>query len=105
MSEELKPESAPFVRALDDSGKVRDDERPVIGELYDAEIRGQRRERVVADFGMRRGHDGEKRRLARIRLADQPDVRDELELELQRAYLAVFAGLILARRLMRRRRE
>src|SRR5690349_13303920 len=53
-----------------------------------------------------RGRDhGEERRLAGVRLANQPDVGDELELELQRPRLSVFAWLVLPRRLMRRRRE
>src|SRR6185312_3715070 len=44
---------------------------------------------------------GKERGLARVRLADEADVGDELELELERAGFAVFARLIFARRLMR----
>ena len=100
--QELQPEPLPFVRAFDDARDVGDDERAVVAELHDAEVGRERRERIVGDLGPRGGDDRQQRRLAGVRLADEPDVGDELELELERARLAVLARLILARRLMRR---
>ena len=74
-------------------------------QLHDAEVGRQRRERIVRDLGTRGRDHRQQRRLAGVRLADEPDVGDELELELQRALLAFLARLPFARRLMRGRGE
>ena len=100
-----KPEPAPLVRAFDDSGNVGDDEGSVRRELHDAEVGAERRERVVADLGTRGRDHRQQRRLPGVRLPDEADVGDELELELQRARFAVLARLVLSRRLVRRRGE
>ena len=105
VAQELEAEPLALVRAFDDAGNVGDDERAVVAELHDAEVRRERRERIVGDLGTRRGDHREQRALAGVGLPDEADVGDELELELERATLAFLAGLPLARRLVRSRRE
>src|SRR5512143_941097 len=96
--QELQAESATFVRSLDDAGQVGDAERAIRRELNDAKVGTERGERIVADLGLRRGDDRQQRRFSRVGLADQTDVGDELELELERASLAIFTRLKLSRR-------
>ena len=71
----------------------------------DAQVRDQRRERVVGDLGARRGDAGDQRRLADVGEAEQADVGEQLELEADGALLAGRARLGLARRPVGRRRE
>ena len=52
-------------------------------EPHDAEIRRQRRERVVGDLRPRRGDARDQRRLAGVGEADQADVGEQLQLEPQ----------------------
>src|SRR5207248_3208694 len=60
---------------------------------------------IVRDLRPRCRDDRQKRRLPRVRLSDEPDIGDELELELQRPPLSVLARLVLTWRLVRRRHE
>ena len=57
VTQELKSEALPFMRAFDDSGNVRNYESAMIGELHYAEVWRERRERVIRDFGSSRGDD------------------------------------------------
>jgi hypothetical protein len=57
VAQEAVAESRARVRALDQAGDVRDDERAEVAEVYDAEVRLQRGERVVRDLRLR-GRDG-----------------------------------------------
>ena len=52
--EELRAQAVSLVRAFDQARDVGHDERPVIAQLHDAEVRRQRRERVVGDLRPRR---------------------------------------------------
>ena len=97
MAQEPRAEAVPGVRALDQPGDVRDDERPISREADDAEIRRQRRERVVGDLRPRRRDARDHRRLAGVRIADEPDVRQQLEVEPQVLLFAGQPGLELAR--------
>ena len=56
-----------LVRAFDQPGDVRDHEAAVVAELNDAEIRRERRERVVGDLRPRRGDARDQRGLAGVR--------------------------------------
>src|SRR5262249_22159288 len=94
VTEELKAQPTSFVRALDDAREIGDDERAVVAQLNDAEIGAQRSEGIVADLRAGGGDYREQRRFARVRLSHESDVGDELELELERARLAVFPRLI-----------
>ena len=103
--QELQAEPLPLVRPFDDAGDVRHDEGAAVAQLHYAEIRRERRKGVVADLRRGSADDGEQRGLAGVRLAHEPDVRDELELELERDGLSLFSGLPLARTAVHRRGE
>ena len=60
----------------------------LVAEVHDAEVRLERRERVVGDLRRRGGDRGEQRRLAGVRQPDQADVGDQPELEPDPALLA-----------------
>src|SRR5687767_2329986 len=77
---------------LDEAGNVGDDE----GLLIDAdhtEIRDQRCERVVGDFGPGGADHGDQRGFSRVRQTDQTDVGDQLELDEQRTLFPGFSRL------------
>ena len=61
-------------RALDDAGNVRHDEAHALVDVHDAEVGVEGGEVIVGDLGACLGYDGEKRRLADVREADQADV-------------------------------
>src|SRR5690349_15898320 len=77
----------------------------MVGQLDDAQIRLKGRERVVGDFGTGSGNHRKESRFPGIRLADETDVRDQLELHLDGSDDSFFARLPLARRLMGSGRE
>ena len=77
----------------------------VVLPAHDTEVRLQRRERIVGDLGLGRAHDGDQRRLPRVREADERGVGQQLELQLEPALLAVLALLREARRPARVRQE
>jgi hypothetical protein len=54
-----------------------------------AEVRIQRGERIVGDLRRCRRHGANEGRLAGVREAEQADVREQLELQLQQALLAL----------------
>jgi hypothetical protein len=85
---------------LDDPGDIRHHHRAPFGQLDDAEVRLEGGERVVGDLGSRRRHRGEQRALAGVGLADESDIGDQLELELDATLDAGPAGLVLARHLV-----
>ena len=105
MLEKAEPESFARVRAFDDAGDVGDHKGAMVRESDDAEVWLQRRERIVSDLGAGGRDHREQRALAGVRLAEQPDVGDELEDELEAPLLACFSRLPFARRLVCRSRE
>ena len=58
-----------------------------------AEVRVLGRERVVGDLGLRAADPRQQGRLAGVRQADQADVGDDLQLQVDRPLLAGLAGL------------
>ena len=72
---------------------------------HDAEVRDERRERVVGDLRARARDRADERALADVGEAEQADVGHHLELEPQVLLLPGFAGLGAARRAVVRRRE
>ena len=90
--EEVVAEAGAAARALDQPGDVGDHELAVVG-LERAEHRLERRERIGRDLRLRARDPGEQRRLARVREPDEPDVGEQLELELDRALLPRQAAL------------
>jgi len=99
------PEAVSFVRAFDQPGHVGDDEAAIVAEAHHAQIRRQRRERIVGDFGTGRGNAGDQRRLAGVWKTHQADVGQQLQLQPQVLDLTRLARLHLARGAIGRRRE
>src|SRR2546422_9080796 len=83
----------------------RSHEGAAVRQADDAEVRLERGERIIGDLGARRGDHREQCALARVRLAQEADVGDELEHQLQPPLLAVLARLPLAPALVRGGRE
>ena len=83
VAQEGMTETGAAAGALDEAGHVGDGRAALValGELHDAEVGFERRERVVGDLGRRGGDRGEDRRLAGVRQPDEADVGDEPELE------------------------
>ena len=75
----------------------------VAGQFDDAELRLERGEGVVGDLGPGRGDRAEQRALAGVGHADEADVGDELQFQPEPAFLALGAGLGVARGLVGRR--
>ncbi len=106
VAQEGVAEAGPVAGALDEPGHVGD-RRPalvLVAEVHDAEVRLERRERVVGDLRRGRGQGREERRLAGVRQPDEADVGDEPQLEAEPALLAglallgVLGGLVGGRR-------
>ena len=68
-------------------------------------MRFESRERIVGDLGTRRGDHREQCALAGVGLAEQADVGDELQDQLEAPLFAFASRFPFARRLMCRRRE
>ena len=91
VTQELVPEAPTLARALDQARDVGDHEVGVVVELHDAEVRLERRERIVGDLRLRRRDHADERRLAGVREPDEGDVGHQTEFEPQPVLLAVFA--------------
>jgi hypothetical protein len=102
--EEVVAEPGAVARALDQTGDVGDDELAFV-TIKDAQHRRERRERVARDLRRRTREARQERGLARVRQADQSDVREQLELKLDPSFLPGQAALGEARRLASRGRE
>ena len=74
VAQEVVPEASALGRALDDAGDVGHDEGNALVNVHDAEVGVEGGEVIVGDLGACLGYDGEKRRLADVREADQADV-------------------------------
>src|SRR5262249_44367258 len=105
MPEEAVAEAGAFGGALDEAGDVGEDEAPAARQPDDAEVRRQRRERIVGDLRARPRHRREERGLADVGVAEEARVGEELELEAEGLRLAGRSGLGRPRRLVPRRLE
>ena len=83
VAQELVAEAVARVRAFDQAGHVGHHEAAVVAQRDDAEVRRQRRERVVGDLGPRRRDARDQRGLARVGEPDQADVGEQLQLQAQ----------------------
>ena len=90
VGEEVVAEAGAVARALDQARDVGDHELAV-GGLERAEVRLERRERVAGDLRLRAREPRDQRRLAGVRQPDEPDVGQQLEVQLDEALLAVAA--------------
>ena len=78
VAQEAIAEPGARVGAFDEAGHVDHDERLVGRQADDAELRFERRERIVRDFRTRGRSDGEQRRFAGVRQADHAAIRQKL---------------------------
>ena len=83
MLQEADAETRAFGGALDKPRNVRHDEAAARPHGDHAQIRVQRRERVIRDFGPRRGYGADEGGFAGIRQPEQPHIRDQLQFEQQ----------------------
>ena len=97
-------EAAPFRGAFDQPRHVGEREL-VVAPAHHAEVRFERRERIIGDLRLRCAQRGDQRRLSRVGEADQRRVGEQLELEAQPLLLAVLTLLGEARRAPRVREE
>ena len=93
VAEEFEAEPRPMAGALDETGHVGKHKRVPALQLGDTEIRMESRERVGGDLRVGSRQRRQQRRLATVRQPDQPDVRDEPELEMQVTLLSGVAQL------------
>ena len=105
MREELVAEADTFARALDQTGHVSDGQLPPVRGVDGAEHGLERRERVTRDLRLRVRDPRQKRRLARVRQADERGVGQQLEPQLDVRLLPGLADLCEPRRLASRGRE
>ncbi len=112
VAKETDAKSYARVRPFNQSGKIGDDKRAAtiflrrfshrsVGGNH-AEAWFKRRERVVGDFRMRGRNAGNQCGFPRVRKADQPHIRQQLQLKVQVALLAGHALFGFSRRLMPR---
>ncbi len=82
MTQEPKPQPSAFGSPLQDAGKVRQDEVP-LGKPQETQVGDAGGEGIVSYGRVGVGENGQKRRLAGIRLAQQADIGNELQLHLE----------------------
>ena len=93
VAEEAIAEPMALVRALDQPGHVGDDEAAIVAQAHDAQVRRERRERIVGDLGTGRRDPRDQRGLSGVGEPDQPDVGQQLQLEAEELLFATPAGL------------
>ena len=93
VAQEVVAEADAIGCALDEAWDVRHDEALLVVRLDDTEHRRDRREVVLRDLRARRADAGDEARLADRRIADEADIREQLELKDQVARLARLAKL------------
>src|SRR5262249_30662892 len=103
--QKLDAEPGAFGGTFDQTRDVGDDEALIRADADDAEMRLQRRERIVGDARRRRGHGAYKCGFARIREAEQTDVGEPLQFETKIAHVTRGARRRLARRAIGRALE
>src|SRR5277367_4432173 len=109
VAQETDTESGTKMRALDETRQIGDNKRAAefgsvstraaVG-IDDTEIRLERGERIICDFGARSRNHGNQCGLTRVRETDQADIREQLQFEAQAAFFAGKAFLMFARSLM-----
>src|SRR5262245_17141901 len=105
MPKKLMAETEATVRALDKTGDVGHDETAIVAQSDNAEVWGQRRERVISNFRPSRGNPRDERRLTGIGKPDESDVGEQFQFEPEIFDLARLARLDFSRRAVRRARE
>src|SRR5213078_2661780 len=93
------------MRAFDQPRYIRDDKATIVTHTHNTEVGRERREWIIRDLRPRRRHARDKGRLAGVRITNQSDVREQLQLEAELLLFARLAGLYFARRTIRRSRK
>jgi len=84
-------EALALAGTLDQARNVRDDEVGLLVEAHHAEVRFQRRERVVRNLRLGGRDHADEGRLAGVREPDERNVGHQLEFQAQPPFLAVFS--------------
>ena len=79
--QEAMPEARALRRARDEAGNVREYEARLVTDAHHAEVRRERRERIVRDLRLRARHGANERGLTHVREAEEADVGHHLEIE------------------------
>ncbi|SPC11355.1 membrane hypothetical protein [Cupriavidus taiwanensis] len=98
VAQELVSQARAFGRALDQAGNVGDHERLLMVDAHHTQVGVQRGERIVRHLRARVGDMRDKGRLAGVGHAQQADIGQHLQLQLEHAALARLAVDLLARR-------
>ena len=93
MPQKPEAEPLPLSRPLNNSRNVRHHKRPPVPVRHHAQIRPQRRERIVRNLWLGRTDDAQERRLAGIRKSHESHVGEQLEFENLPFFPSVLAGL------------
>ncbi len=100
MAEKSIPQPASLVCSFDQTRNVRNHKASIVPITDHPQVRDQRCERIVGDFGPGCGNHGDKCRLPCIGVADQTDVGQHLELKgnkemlTREPFLKVLGGLV-----------
>src|SRR5438094_913803 len=103
--QELDAQAFAGVGALDDARDVRDDETAMVRQGHHAQVRLERREGVIGDLRPGGRDHGEECALPGVRLPQQTHIGNELEDELEPAFLSILTRLPLPRAAVGGRRE
>ena len=93
MAQKVMPQPHTVGGALDQARDIRHDEALLIVRLDNAEDRRNRRKMVVCNLGTCRRAGGNKTRLPDTRIADQPNIGEQLQLKTKLSSLARLAEL------------
>ena len=92
MPQELVAETETAVCAFNQARYIGDDEAAILAQPDDAEIRSERGEWIGRDLRTSGGDPRDQRRLTRVRIPDEADIGQELQLEAEVLLLARLAG-------------
>ena len=93
MAQEVMAQTHALGGTLNQAGNVGADKALLRADTDDTQHRGQRGEVVVGNLGPRRGNNADKRGLAHVGEANQANIRNDLQLQLEVHILAGQAGL------------
>src|SRR5204863_8674583 len=91
MAQKTMAKSCALGRAFDQAGNVSDDKAAVHVDAHHTQVRRERRERIIGNARARRRNRAYQRGLAGVGHAQEADVGENLELELEPALLARLA--------------
>ena len=105
VAEELMAEPVTNVCPFDETGYIRDHEAAIIAQAHHPEVRGQRREWIVRNLGVRGGDTRDERGLSDVRKPNQADVGKQLQLQVELPHFTRLPRVSAARSAVRRGRK